>query len=96
MKIIIKNNDKKEKNKEIVVWIQKSKDIDDDLKQLFQFFKEHLIVKVKIRFKKFYKIYSKNPAIMISLLSAFHELIPEIYFNSEEPINLKNYNKFEQ
>ena len=76
-------NKKIEKRKRISVWIQKEKNIKDDLTQLFEFFKENIQVSERIRLHKYYKITSQNPAVLLSLVSTINELIPEIYFSSE-------------
>jgi hypothetical protein len=86
LKVKIQNNKIKKKNKRITVWIQKKKEFGEDLKQLFQFFKENIQVTKQIRLHKYYKITSENPAILLSLVSTINELIPEIYFSSENPI----------
>ena len=80
LKLIIRQN-KKHKNNQIIAWIQKHKDFDGDIKQIFQFFKENVQISDKRRIHKYYKIKSDNPAIMMSLFSSAHELIPDIYFN---------------
>lgn len=90
LKLIIKNNNWS-KNKKIIVWIQKHEAFKEDLTQIFQFFKNNIKISEKRRFYKFYKITSKNPAIMMSLFSAVHELIPEVYFNSEDSIGKEEF-----
>ena len=86
LKVKIQNNKIKKKNKRITVWIQKYKELEEDLKELFQFFKENIQVSKQIRLHKYYKVTSENPAILLSLVSTINELIPEIYFSSENPI----------
>ena len=86
LKVKIQNNIIKNKHKRITVWIQKKKELEEDLKELFQFFKENIQVSKQIRLHKYYKVTSENPAILLSLVSTINELIPEIYFSSENPI----------
>ena len=86
LKVKVHNNKIKKNNKGITVWIQINKELNEDLKQLFQFFKENIQVTKQIRLHKYYKITSENPAILLSLVSTINELIPEIYFISENPI----------
>jgi len=86
LKVKIQNNKIKKKNKRITVWIQKKIEFGEDLKQLFQFFEENIQVSKQIRLHKYYKVTSENPAILLSLISTINELIPEIYFSSENPI----------
>ena len=90
LKIIIKNG-KKNKNKRITIWIQKHEDFYKEIQQIFQFFKENIIISEKRRLHGYYKITSKNPAIMISLFSTVQDLIPEIYFNTKNPIEIEEF-----
>ena len=62
LKLIIKHNKKLKKN-QIIVWIQQNKGFDDDIKQLFQFFKDNILVSEKRRFHTYYRVKSDNPAI---------------------------------
>ncbi len=80
-------------NKQIFAWIQDHKDFREEVKQLLKFFKDQIIVKKRIRFHKYIRMTSENPAIMLSLLSAIQDLIPEIYFKSEEEIDIENFPK---
>ena len=75
--------DKKSKKNKITVWIQKGREFEDDLQQIFAFFKDKLEISSAIRLFKYYKITSNNPAIMMSLFSAIHDIIPDIYFKPE-------------
>ena len=77
LKVKIQNNKIKKKNKRITVWIQKYKELEEDLKELFQFFKENIQVSKQIRLHKYYKVTSENPAILLSLISTINELIPD-------------------
>lgn len=88
LKLIIKNN---KKGNRITAWVQKHKDIVDDLTQVFLFFKDNISVLEIRRFHKYYKITSENPAIMMSLFSTIHELIPDIYFNPEDTIGNEEF-----
>lgn len=74
------------KNNRIVVWIQRSKKIESDLLQIFDFFKENIKISRIRLIHKYYKISSKNPSIMMSLISTIHEIIPEVYFTSTDII----------
>jgi hypothetical protein len=74
--------------KQIVIWIQNQKEHRDDIEQVLQFFKENIKIKTVYVFHKFYKITSKSPAIMLSLLTTIQELIPEIFFPSDDINNL--------
>ena len=82
------------------MWIQKRGDVENDLQQVISFYKNDLTVRTKVRFHKYHKITSDKPAIMISLLSTINELIPEVYFNSEdyssveEKVNIIEVNEF--
>ena len=80
----------------ITAWIQKHEDFEEDLKQIFEFFKSNIKISKKRRFHTYYRINSENPAIILSLFSTIQEIIPEIYFKNEkalengEILNLEN------
>ena len=88
--------DKKSKNNNIIVWIQKQEDLESDIQQILLYFEKDIVIKTIRRFHKYYKITSNKPIIMISIISTLHEIIPEIFFNEgeitdmEEDINLLN------
>lgn len=92
IKLKIRQNKKRNRN-EIYAWVQRHEDISGDIEQIFQFFQDKLAYKKIWRFHKYYKITSENPAIMISFISTIQDLIPEIYFNSEESIDIEEYAK---
>jgi hypothetical protein len=92
LKLKIKSNHFTNK-KHIVVWIQNQKELKSDIDQVLQFFKENIKIKSIYKFHRFYKITSKNPAIMLSLLNTIQELLTEIYFPSDEDVNLEDYPK---
>ncbi|TFG14214.1 MAG: hypothetical protein EU535_03745 [Promethearchaeota archaeon] len=93
-KLIIK---KHKKGNNITAWIQKHKEIEEDLKEIFEFFKNNIKISKKKRFHSYYQINSENPAIILSIFTTIHEIIPEIYFKNkfaigdEEILNLENY-----
>ena len=76
--------------KQIFIWIQKDKEFKKDIDQLLKFFKETTNIITVYRLHKYYKITSKNPAIMLSLLNTIQELIPEIYFPPNDTINIED------
>lgn len=88
---------KNKKGNCITAWIQKHKEIEEDLKEIFEFFKASIKISKKRRFHTFYRINSENPAIILSLFNTIHEIIPDIYFKNElateneEILNLENY-----
>ncbi len=90
LRLKIKSNNKS-KTKQIFVWIEKNKEFKEDVQQLIQFFKEQIQVKTRLGFHIFYKITSDNPAIMLSLLTTVQELIPDIYFNTNDSKNIEEY-----
>ena len=81
LKLVIKR-DKETKKNIIVVWIQKGREFEEDVQQIFQFFKDSLNITEKVRRCRYYKVSSQNPAIMLSLFSSLQEIIPDIYFKS--------------
>jgi len=92
IKLKIRQNKKRNRN-EIYAWVQRHEDIRGDIEQIFQFFQDQLTYKKIWRYHKYYKITSENPAIMISFFSTIQDLIPEIYLNSEESIEIEEYTK---
>lgn len=80
---------KKDNKKVVVIWIQKHKDFNKDLKELLNFFKDQVKYTLINRIRQYYKITSNNPAIMFSLISSIHDIIAESYFNTEESIELQ-------
>jgi len=90
LKLKIKSNNKTKKT-QLFVWIEKNKEFKDDAQQLIDFFKEQIQVKKRIGLHVYYKITSKNPAIMLSLLTAVQELIPDIYFNSNQTVDVEEF-----
>jgi len=83
LKIQIKR-DKKSKKSKMFIWIRKQADVESDIQQAILFYKNDLSVKTARRYHIYHKITSDKAAIMISLLATINELIPDIYFNSEE------------
>ena len=83
LKLKIKPNRRDDR---IVVWIQRNTKFECDLLQIFDFFKENIIISQIRVIHKYYKISSENPAIMMSLISTIHDIIPEVYFPSEDLI----------
>ncbi|MBY9015470.1 MAG: hypothetical protein KGD68_07240 [Candidatus Lokiarchaeota archaeon] len=90
LRLKIKSNNKTKK-KQIFIWIEKNKEFENDIQQLIEFFDSRLQVKTRVGFHIYYKITSDNPAIMLSLLTAIQELIPDIFFNTDESLNLEDY-----
>ncbi|MFX1426232.1 MAG: hypothetical protein ACFFBE_07255 [Promethearchaeota archaeon] len=82
LKLKVKNN----KNKRLVAWIQKNKDFNDSVNQLFRFFKDQIKVSKISKITRYYIISSENPGVILSLHSAIQDLIPEVYFSSEDSL----------
>ena len=91
-KLIIR---KYKKGNTISGWIQKHKEIEEDLKEIFEFFKDSIKISKKRRFHTYYCINSEKPAILLSLFTTLHEIIPEIYFKNELAIENEEILKFE-
>ena len=87
VKVKIKQRKKSAKNS-IELWIQRKKELDKDIIQLFQFFQNQLTYKNIRLIHPYYKITSKNPAMILSLISSIQELIPEIYFCDDNNVEL--------
>jgi len=77
------------KKKQIVVWIQRQEDIENDIQQLFQFFKDQIEVSKIKRILSYYRVSSENPAIMLSFFTSLQEIIPDIYFNNEDSVEFE-------
>ena len=92
LRLKIKSN-LKTKKKQIFVWIEKNREFKEDVLQLIQFFKDQIQVKTRLGFHMYYKITSENPAIMLSLLTTVQELIPDIYFNSNQSVDVEEYSQ---
>ncbi len=86
LKLKVKNN----KKRRIVAFIQKDKDFDDSIHQLFRFFEDKIKISKLSRFTRYYIVSSENPATILSLFSTIQDLIPDIYFNIEEPIEIED------
>ncbi|MFX1418602.1 MAG: hypothetical protein ACFE9N_06750 [Promethearchaeota archaeon] len=91
MKLIlkIKPNKSSRKNR-IIVWIKKNSDLNEDILQIFQFFKNDLKFSIISKFLRYYVVSSENPAIILNLVSAIQESIPEVYFNKEDSVEVKD------
>ncbi len=77
------------KKKQIVVWIQRQEDIENDIQQLFQFFKDQIKISKIKRILSYYRVSSENPAIMLSFFTALQEIIPDIYFNNDDSVEFE-------
>ena len=76
-KMILKLKQNPDKKSQIIVWIQDTKEFEEDVKDIITFFKDQITVKTRTRIRKGYKITSTNPAIMFSLHSAIQDIISE-------------------
>ena len=92
LKLKIRQNKKRNRN-EIYAWVQRHKDFKGDIEQIFQFFQDQIRYKKVRRLHKYFKVTSENQAIMMSFFSTIQDLIPEIYFKSEESIDIEEYTK---
>ena len=92
MKLILKikpyNPSKKNR---IIIWIKKKSALDDDIKQLLQIFKENIKISKLTIFLRFYIVSSTNPAIILNIISAIEESIPDVYFKDEKSITIEDY-----
>ena len=88
--MILKLKVKKNKKRRIIAFIQKDKDFNDSIHQILRFFENEVRVSKLSRFTRYYKVSSENPAVILSLFSSVQDLIPDIYFNVEEPIEIED------
>lgn len=92
MKFILKiKRNKSSKSKRIIAWIQKSSDFDKDIQQLFHFFKDNIKISKFSKILRYYIVTSKNPAIILNLFSSIQESIPEVYFDKEDTVEIKDF-----
>ncbi len=89
--MILKLKVKKNKKRRIVAFIQKDKDFNDSISQILRFFEDKVRMSKLSRFTRYHIISSENPAMILSLFSTVQDLIPDIYFNIEEPIEIEDF-----
>lgn len=80
---------KKLKEPAITLWIQKQRDLKRELETIFQFFKDNIDVSNSWPFKRYFKVKSDNPAILLSFFSAVQEMIPDLYFSEPRSLSMK-------
>ena len=91
MKLILKiKPNRPSKKKRIIAWIQKNTDLNEDIQQLFQLFKDNIKISKVSKILRYYIVTSKNPAIILNIFSSIQESIPEVYFNKENSIKLED------
>ena len=91
MKLILKNKtNRPSKKKRIIAWIQKNTDLNEDIQQLFQLFKDNIKISKVSKILRYYIVTSKNPAIILNIFSSIQESIPEVYFNKENSRELED------
>ena len=86
LKLKVKTN----KKRKIVAYIQKDKDFDESIHQLFRFFENKIRISKLSKLTRYYIVSSENPAVILSLFSAAQDLIPDIYFSTEESIEIED------
>ncbi|MFX1567122.1 MAG: hypothetical protein ACFFCV_02005 [Promethearchaeota archaeon] len=86
---------RKENKRGLIVWIQKHKDIEKDIQEILNFFKDQITITLINRIHLYYKITSTNSAIMLSLISSVQDLVAESYFTTEESIEFQELVDFE-
>ena len=91
MKLILKiKPNRSSKKKRIIAWIQKNSDLNDDIQQIFQLFKDKIKISKASKILRYNIVTSKNPAIILNIFSSIQESIPEVYFNKENSIELED------
>ncbi len=91
MKLILKiKPNKQSKEKRIIAWIQKNSDFEDDIIQLFQLFKDNIKLSKLSKILRYHIVTSENPAIILNIFSTIQEIIPEVYFNKEDSIEIED------
>ena len=79
------------KKKRIIVWIQKKSDLNDDIQQILQIFKDKIKISKLTKISRFYVISSTNPAIILNIFSSIQESIPDVYFRNENSIKIEDF-----
>ena len=90
--MIIRLKIKREKGSEkqrIVVWIQRHQDVENDVQQLFQFFKDQMVIEKTRRILPYYRVSSENLLGKVTNVSDVQEIIPEIYFCNEDSVEFE-------
>ncbi|MHA2036179.1 MAG: hypothetical protein ACW98X_07085 [Promethearchaeota archaeon] len=88
--MILKLKVKDKKKKRIVAWIQRTRDFDDNLQQIFKFFEGKVKISKWSWFSRYYKVSSENPAMILSMFSTVQDLIPDIYFSLDDSIEIED------
>ncbi|MFX1390978.1 MAG: hypothetical protein ACFE9Z_13015 [Promethearchaeota archaeon] len=78
------------KKKRIIAWIKKTSEFNDDILQLLELFKDNLKISKFSKILNYYIVTSENPAIILSLFSSIQESIPEVYFNTENSVEIED------
>ncbi|MFX0035538.1 MAG: hypothetical protein ACFE9I_07850 [Candidatus Hermodarchaeota archaeon] len=92
MKLILKIKPKNQsKKKRIIVWVQKNSELNEDILQFFQIFKEDIQISKLSKILRYYVVTSENPAIILNFLSSIQESIPQVYFNNEIPLEVEDF-----
>ena len=87
LKLKIKTDKKTNKNR-IYAWIQKKKEFYNEIQDILKFFNDKISISRLSKILPYYIITSRNPAIILSLFTSIQEIIPEIYFNQEDSIEI--------
>jgi len=91
MKLILKiKPNKRSKNKRLIAWIQKDTTFKDDIIQLFKLFKDNIHISKLSKILRYHIVTSENPAIILNLFSSIQELIPEVYFDKDDAIEIED------
>ena len=92
MKLILKIKPKNtSKKKRIIAWIQKNPNFNDDMLQFFQLFKDNIKISKLSKILRYYIVTSENPGIILNLFSSIQESIPEVYFDKEDTVDIKDF-----
>ncbi len=91
MKLILKiKPNKRSKNNRLIAWIQKDTTFKNDIIQLFKLFKDNIHISKLSKILRYHIVTSENPAIILNLFSSIQELIPEVYFDKEDAIEIED------
>ena len=92
MKLILKiKSSEHDKGKRLIAWIQKNSDLEEDILQIFNLFKSNTKISKLSKILRYYIITSENPAVILNIFSTIQDIIPEVYFNNDDSIEIKNF-----
>jgi hypothetical protein len=92
MKLILKIKPNKHvKKNRLIAWIQKSSELEEDMLQIFQIFKDDIKISKLSKIFRYYIVSSENPAIILNIFSTIQDILPEVYFNNDDSMEIEDF-----